>query len=179
MARTGTGARSRWLRAGAAALCVIVHAVAAGAAPAVGERAPDWTLQRPSGETVRFADDARDRVAVVLFWATWCPYCRALMPHLQAVAEDFAGQPVRFYALNVWEDGDPVAHLRERGYQFDLLLDADAVAGAWGVKGTPGLFVVDRSGRVLYVRSKGTGEREAAARVRRAIDAGLAAEAGS
>jgi thiol-disulfide isomerase/thioredoxin len=139
----------------------------------IGDPAPDWRLSTPSGEVVRFGVDGRDRVAVVLFWATWCPYCRTLMPHIQKLADEFRDQPVRFYALDVWEDGDPVAHLRERGYTFTLLLAAEPVAEAWGVAGTPGLFVVDRSGIVRYRRASGAGDDDVERAARDAITAAL------
>lgn len=155
-------------------LGLLAGAAVAGEPLAVGDRAPDWRLQRPSGETVNFYADAGNGPAVVLFWATWCPYCRALMPHLQDLAERYAGKPVRFYALNVWEDGDPVAHMAERGYTFDLLLEADAVAEAWGVQGTPGLLVVDGERRVRYTRTSGTAAPAAEAAVADALEAALA-----
>jgi len=130
---------------------------AAGACPAieVGDTAPDWELARPDGSASRFHLESSGSVSVVLFWATWCPYCRTLMPHLQKVAEDFRQRGVRFYALSVWEDGDVVDHMARHGFTFDLLLAAETAARDWGVKGTPGLFVVGPDGRVLYRRNSG------------------------
>jgi len=131
--------------------------------------APDWTLEDPAGEPLNFYTDARDNVSVVLFWATWCPYCRTLMPHLQDVADEFDDRPVRFYALNVWEDGDPLRYMEENGFSFRLLMLADLVAEDWGVKGTPGLFVVGPSRRILYRRSSGEDDAAVSRAVRRAI----------
>ena len=139
---------------------------AAGPTLDVGETAPDWTLAHPDGSRVALHADSAGSVAVVLFWATWCPFCRTLMPHLQKLADEFAGQPVHFYALNVWEDGDPAAHMRERGYSFELLLAAEPAARAWGVKGTPGLFVVDADHRVRYVRRSGEDDMDVEIAVR-------------
>jgi len=117
---------------------------------------PDWTLNSTTGEPVNFYTDSAGRPAVLLFWATWCPYCRKLMSELEAVRREFADTDVTFYALNIWEDGDPITYMREHGYSFDLLLDADPVAVNYGVKGTPSLLVVDRSRRVVYIRKSGT-----------------------
>jgi hypothetical protein len=33
----------------------------------------------------------------VLFWATWCPYCKALMPHVQSNLDEY-GKQVRVVA---------------------------------------------------------------------------------
>ena len=26
---------------------------------------------------------------IVLFWASWCPFCKALMPHLQSIIDEY------------------------------------------------------------------------------------------
>lgn len=143
-------------------------------AAGVGDVAPDWSLQSPAGEQVQFYADSKDQVSVVLFWATWCPFCRKLMPHIQTVADEFKGQPVRFYALDVWEDSDPVAHLKKRGFTFSLLLAAEPAADTYGVKGTPGLFVVDKSHTIRYMRVPGEDDPDVEFALREAIAAGLA-----
>lgn len=117
-----------------------------------GSSAPAWTLPSPEGAPVRFPDAASGRPAVVLFWATWCPYCKALMPHLDDIRDEYAESGVRIFAVNIWEDGDPVAFVREAGFDFVLALDGDEIAKSYGVIGTPGLFVVDGKGDVTMNR---------------------------
>lgn len=151
-------------------VCLPGPALAVG----VGDQAPDWSLPTPAGEQVEFYAASKDHVSVVLFWATWCPFCRTLMPHVQLVADEFRGKPVKFYAVNVWEDGDPVAHLKEHGFTFTLLLSGDPVAGDWGVLGTPGLFVVDASRTILYQRSSGADDLDVEIALREGIAAALA-----
>ena len=146
-----------------------------------GMAAPSWTLPGIDGGTVMFPADAAGRPAVFLFWATWCPYCRALMPYLQGIREDYAADGVRVFAINFKEDGDPVAHLRELGFDFLVALEGDPVAGRYGVKYAPGLFVVDGAGQVIY-RRKSTHARPGKsiakfwnAELRERLDAALAA----
>ncbi len=74
-----------------------------------------------------------------------------------------------FYALNVWEDGDPQEYFQENGFTFRLLLLADLVAEDYGVKGTPGLFVMDQSHRILYIRQSGEDDVDVKIAVREAI----------
>jgi thiol-disulfide isomerase/thioredoxin len=135
-----------------------------------GELAPDWTLARADGAPLNFAAHNEGRPSVILFWATWCPYCRKLMPHLEKLREEYAPGGVNFYALNVWEDGDPVAYMKKNGYGFHLLLDADEVAKAYGVKGTPALFVVGANREVLYVRKSGTSPTQVESDLRFVLD---------
>ena len=143
-------------------------------AAGVGDLAPDWSLKSPTGEPVQFYADSKDKVSVVLFWATWCPFCRKLMPHIQIVADEFRDQPVRFYALDVWEDADPVAHMKKHGFTFSLLLAAEPAADAYGVKGTPGLFVVDRKHTIRYMRVSGEDDLDAEIALREILTAALA-----
>ena len=98
----------------------------------------------------RYPEDLQSPV-IVLFWATWCPYCKALMPHLQSILDEYPGE-LELLAINFREDGDPAAVLESRGYQFMLIPEADDVAKAWGVKGTPGLYLADETGRIVFSR---------------------------
>lgn len=129
----------------------------------------DWALSDAVGTSLNYYADSNDSVSVILFWATWCPFCRSLMPHLQQVADEFADKTVKFYALNVWEDGDPEKYFQEKGFSFQLLLFADLVAEDYGVLGTPGLMVMDKSHRIIYIRQSGEKDIAVETAVREAI----------
>src|SRR5689334_4875304 len=113
------------------------------------QRASAWEGKNARGELVRFDPDHLQRPAVLLFWATWCPYCKALMPHVQNVYDAAGKRKLDVYAIDFKdEEGDPVAELRERRQTFTLIRDGDAIAAQYGVTGTPGLFLVDAKGNI-------------------------------
>ncbi|GAA0716599.1 TlpA disulfide reductase family protein [Dokdonella soli] len=119
------------------------------------ERAIAWQGAGADGHTIRFDPDHLQRPTILLFWATWCPYCKALMPHLQAVYDAAGKTKLDVYAIDIKDDGDPVAELRERHQTFTLVRDGDPIADQYGVKGTPALLLVDRKGDVVYRRLGG------------------------
>jgi len=89
------------------------------------------------------------------------------MPFVQKVYNAAGRDRLDVYAIDFKdEDGDPVAELRERGQTFTLVRDGDAIAALYGVKGTPGLFLVDRSGTVVYKRSGGDAPEKVEAALR-------------
>jgi len=122
----------------------------------------DW---RPSAFEINDTDGQQfsfpadlEKPTVVLFWATWCPFCKAFMPHLQSMLDEY-GDQVDVLALHIWDEEDPAAFLGNYGFQFRLLPSADDVADSWGVKGTPGIFLVDSKGELVF--SRGAIPREA------------------
>lgn len=119
--------------------------------PNVGDVAPDWTLENKEGESVNYYEASEGKVSIVLFWATWCPYCRRLMPHLQSVIDE-CGEKVDLIAISIFEedDADPAGYLAEYGYQFRLIEKGEEIAELYGVRGTPGLFLVDREGQIRW-----------------------------
>ena len=131
--------------------------------------APDWQLDGVNGEVIDFYSVNTERPAVILFWATWCPYCKALFPGLKQLHAEFADSGVAFYALNVWEDGDPKAYFSEHDIPLTLLLAGDLVAEEYGVSGTPAVFVVDRNHRIVYSRRRGESPDDVVNAIRRAL----------
>jgi thiol-disulfide isomerase/thioredoxin len=122
----------------------------AHSAPQIDWQPPGFEISGSAGEVFHYPKSL-EGPTIILFWATWCPYCKALMPHLQSIVDEYDGR-VQVVALNIRDDDDPAAYLAERGYDFRLILHSEEVAKSWGVKGTPGLFLADQSGRVLFSR---------------------------
>jgi len=125
-------------------IVLLLNAVLAGTAAAGEPRvAPDWTLQAAEGQPVTLSEVAAERPAVLLFWATWCPYCKALMPHLQSIDLEY-GDRIEVLAINFRDDkGDPVGFIKDAGYDFTLLTDGNEVAELNGIWSTPGVLIVD------------------------------------
>ena len=120
---------------------------------AIGDTQIDWQtpafeLADSDGQSLSYPDDLNGPT-IVLFWASWCPYCKALMPHLQSIVDEYAGE-IEILTLNFRDDDDPREYISERGYDFRLFPQSDPVAELWGVKATPGLFLVDESGRAVF-----------------------------
>jgi len=116
---------------------------------------PGWQGKGADGKPITFDPEHRTRPAILFFWATWCPYCEALMPYVQNVYDAAGRDKLDVYAIDIKEDGDPVATLRARKITFTLVRDGDPIADLYGVKGTPGLFLVDAKGEIVYKRTGG------------------------
>jgi thiol-disulfide isomerase/thioredoxin len=110
--------------------------------------APAFTIEDEMGLEIDLPRE-HDGVDIYLFWASWCPYCKALMPHLQSILDEY-GDDVRIYAFNIKDDEDPAVFLDQWGYDFVLIPEADGLMEAYGVKGTPGLFIVDGKGKIRF-----------------------------
>lgn len=135
-------------------------------------RAAAWEGVGADGNAIRFDPAKMQRPAILLFWATWCPYCKALMPFVQSVLDATGHDRLDVYAIDIKEeeDADPAAELRDRHLAFTLVRDGDAIAEQYGVKGTPGLFLVDSHGQITYKRVGGEAPEKVEAALREQLN---------
>ena len=127
---------------------VLVSSDSAQSSPQIEWQAPGFEIAEPDGAFFKYPDSL-EKPTIILFWATWCPYCKSLMPHLQSIIDEYPDQ-VQVLALNFRDDDDPATYMEDRGYDFRLILNSEKVAESWGIKGTPGLFLADPTGRVVF-----------------------------
>ena len=120
-----------------------------GSAPRTGFVAPDFTLETLDGETVALSG-LRGQAVVINLWATWCSPCRAEMPALEHVWNDYRNQGLVVLAVNQGETAARVgAFVEELGLTFPVLLDREGAVGArYQLRAYPTTFFVGRDGVV-------------------------------
>lgn len=130
----------------------IDEAVASGKLPA----APAATTELPvigSKGTTSLAK-LRGKVVVLNIWASWCPPCRDEAPVLEKTWRRIA--PAGATVLGVtWNDTetDSLAFIRKAGLTYPQARDVGgSFAKAYGTKGLPETFVIDRQGRITAAR---------------------------
>ena len=106
------------------------------------ELAPDWRLTTADGGSIRLSQEVKEQPVVLLFWATWCPYCKALMPHIQSIRLEY-GDKIRILAIQIKDKKDPVPFIEDAAYDFTVFPHGDEVAELYEIYGTPGVIVVD------------------------------------
>ena len=120
--------------------------------PRSGYPAPDFTLETLEGKTVTLSD-LNGEVVLINFWATWCPPCRAEMPAIQEVYEEYRDQGFTVLAVNQRESqGRVAAFMDELGLTFPVPLDREGrVSARYRVNALPTTFFVDRAGIIRDV----------------------------
>jgi len=118
-------------------------------APISGHPAPDFTLPDLGGDSLRLSD-FRGRVVLLVFWATWCPACRAQMPAIRNAYEELEDQGFVAIGVNMREDSKHVvAFVKEHRLNFPVAIDNEGrVIQRYRVWGVPSNFLIDREGIV-------------------------------
>lgn len=109
----------------------------------------DFQLADIEGGTWRLRD-LRGKVVLVIFWATWCPDCRAEMPDLQVLAERFAKPGLTILAISDEARERVAPFITSKRYTFPALLDPGGdIEKAFQVEGIPQSFLYNRAGRLV------------------------------
>ena len=117
----------------------------------LGDAAPDFTLETTGGERIILKDVLKEKKAVLVFWATWCPHCAAEAPHVENFYRKNKGK-VAVIGINEGESRAKVAAFAEKkGLSYPMALDSDgSVANAYGVRGVPTIIAVGKDAKILY-----------------------------
>lgn len=123
-------------------------------APQKGFLAPDFTLETLAGETLTLSD-FRGQGVLVNLWASWCGPCRAEMPAMQRVYDQYKDQGFVVLAVNITSQDsltNAVAFAEEHNLTYPILLDVRGeVADAYNMRAFPSSYFVDKDGIITEV----------------------------
>ncbi|HSE14297.1 MAG TPA: TlpA disulfide reductase family protein [Candidatus Deferrimicrobium sp.] len=120
---------------------------------ATGDGRPaDFTLRGLDGQPVSLSRFLGKKPVLLVFWATWCPECKAASPKINALHDGLSGEKVQILALDYRETPERVAAaVKSRGIRYPVLLDEHGdAARAFGVVGIPTYVLIGRNGTVVY-----------------------------
>jgi thiol-disulfide isomerase/thioredoxin len=112
--------------------------------------APVLHLTALDGKPVSI-DEARGKVLLLNFWATWCGPCRAEIPDLNKLQAKYKDQlEIIGLAVDVDDLSALPKFVHDAGIRYRVAVASDAVrAGYGGIPALPTSFVVDPQGRVV------------------------------
>jgi len=90
---------------------------------------------------------------VVEFWATWCGPCKAAMPTMQKLHDEYASKGAVILGVNTWEQKADAAkdYMASKKFTYGCLLKGDDLATAYGISGIPTLVVIGKDGKVVEI----------------------------
>ena len=114
--------------------------------------APDFTLPDLDGRPVTLGPFLGKKPVLLVFWATWCPECKAAIPEINAMATGPLAEKLRIFGIAFREPREKVARaVKSRGIRYPVLLDGKGkVARAYGVVGIPTYVLIGSDGVIVY-----------------------------
>jgi thiol-disulfide isomerase/thioredoxin len=119
------------------------------------------------GKTLRFPEDAKGKVVVLDFWATWCAPCVASLPHIHEVHEKFKDRGVWVIGVSCDTPMPKETPDSNRAKVVDFIKAKDLpwtqtysgiwpkVAEKYGIGSIPTVFVIGKDGRILSATARG------------------------
>jgi peroxiredoxin len=121
----------------------------------IGQTAPAFSAQDQNGKVVQLSDFAGK--TIVLEWLNPdCPYAQrhAKEKTMQTLADKYKDKDVVWIGINTSRDTTNqinAAWVKDNNLTYPVLNDAaSSIAKAYGAKATPHMFIIDKTGKLVY-----------------------------
>ncbi|WP_342388256.1 redoxin domain-containing protein [Salinicoccus bachuensis] len=118
----------------------------------IGAKAPDFTLETLEGEKMTLSE--LEKPVMLNFWASWCPPCKAEIPHMVNFYDSQEGD-VEIIAVNMLHQENSEEDMKgfheEYALNFPVPLDENGrVTDMYQVKSIPTSYFIDSNGYIAY-----------------------------
>jgi thiol-disulfide isomerase/thioredoxin len=114
------------------------------------DAAPAFELKDLDGKPVSLAE-AKGKIVLLNFWATWCGPCRAEIPDLVDLQKRYLDKFEIIALATDEDDADEVRRfVREAGINYRVAMTSDEIRRDYGgISALPTSFVIDAQGRIV------------------------------
>lgn len=111
------------------------------------KKTTDFTLEQLGNGKITLSAQ-KGKVVLVDFWATWCPPCRAAIPHLIKLHNTYSDQGLVILGISLDQDQSALKKfVQETNIPYPILIGNNEVAKAYDVQGIPTLVLYDKKGK--------------------------------
>ncbi|WP_028888555.1 TlpA family protein disulfide reductase [Tenacibaculum ovolyticum] len=115
----------------------------------------DWNLQGLNTESIDF-NKTKGKVVFVNFWATWCPPCRAEMPSIQDLYDDYKDRVTFIFVSNEnWKTIDDF--YKKNSYDLPTYNTTSNIPTQLKTKSIPATFILDKKSAIV-MQKKGAAD---------------------
>lgn len=136
----------------AAAIAVAFTAAALSSQIVPNMPAPAFSIKALNGKTITL-DSLKGKVAVLNFWATWCPPCRAEIPDFVAFynANSSKGLEILGISVDTATASQVPGFVRNNKIPYPVAMFTEKIVRDYGpIDSIPTTFIVDKNGRVRH-----------------------------
>jgi thiol-disulfide isomerase/thioredoxin len=110
----------------------------------------DFTAETLAGGTFTFSS-TKGKVAVLNFWATWCPPCRAEMPSIQRLWDKMKNKDFTIVAVSIDDDiGTVRSYISAQKYTYPVFYDqTKQLSTSFNATSIPTTYLIDRQGMAI------------------------------
>ncbi len=114
--------------------------------------APDFTLNDVYQNAYTLSSYKDKQAVILLFWTTWCPFCRKELKVLNGLYSGLAEDGVEVLSINAGEDPNTVQNFVENNnLAYRVLLDRDNhVSTLYGLIGVPTYILINKQGEIVF-----------------------------
>jgi peroxiredoxin len=137
----------------------------------IGNLAPDVVGEDVNGKPIRLSD-YRGKVVLLDFWGTWCPPCRAMIPHERDMVESrYKDRPFVLIGIAVDSAETLKQFMQNNPMPWPNIVDENRIlAKQWAVHNYPTLVLIDHKG-VIRERWQGAQMDDISREVGKAVTA--------
>lgn len=119
-------------------------------AQVVGELEPaNWHATTIDGQEIN-SDTSKGKVALIVYWATWCAPCREEIPTLISLRNDFSNEDLEIIGVSLDQASKSIEHfVTANKINYDIARNNETLDEAFGpIRYIPTIVILDQEGKV-------------------------------
>lgn len=115
---------------------------------------PEVEITDLDGKIYKITEISKNRIKILNFFATWCPYCKKELEILNLLKEEFKNdKDFDFIAVTSEDDKDRVKNfLKERKFNFKVYCGGNNLMDSLNLEDIPVILLIDKRGKIKFIK---------------------------